>query len=299
MRLHTDIPNQIRGTPKNNTQSENDDERLVQCTYLAPALAGYKRQAHVLADPPFTNNIVTISTSYTFPATKVLRQNVEEGDEENSWKVNLSALSSWITNKDGQYPKRTIKGRTNKLEEARLAAWMHTQRHRYKDKRLLSWQAESLEKLKQWSWDTHQNRWAQQYQEVKCWAAIHHQLPSRYSKDERTAELGKWVHCQCCAYSGSRIPLLSEERVQQLLAVRAWKFPIPRKSWETMFTELRKYTKTLLELPSQDVHVETKTCWLPLGAWLNAQLNQSSGFAQGTTKQMAKLQRWQESLSIL
>ena len=173
---------------------------------------------------------------------------------------------------------------------------MHNQRHFYRTQQLAHWQVEWLKRVSGRSWNVLKDSWASHYEKMLTWMSTHERIPSRRSKDTAEAELGTWAHNQCSTYSGRRLPLLSDEKLSQLLQLNSWRFPVPKVSWTYMFSELRKYCTKTSDLPKHTLHIRKPKRWLPLGLWYASQRGHSTAFGKGGAEQMERFRQWQESL---
>ena len=185
--------------------------------------------------------------------------------------------------------------------EQKLAAAMNDVRKQYSRGELSSNQVARIEQIQGWTWNVYHDAWMKQYDALKVWLALHSNYPARRSTRPRfaagggglpytEAELGLWVLRQCQAYTGSRMPLLTLEKMELLLALKGFPFPKPKVTWATMFRHLKMHASIPYR---RDVHIQSKKQWLPFGLWYADQCAEGGGFYRhGSAKQMSALRNW-------
>ena len=268
------------GPPKKKQKTRNDDQSK------ASAKAIQKLAATELAVPMLDS--------------RNGEESIDQGtDEDTAWSGKADALQTWMKGRGGKMPQRKDETHCNKRAnraESVLARWVKNQRKAYKNKKMPKWKVQWLECIPGWAWDAQLDGWARQHSQVKKWMENNKVLPSRRASDDAESALGAWVKRQHDEYAGTT-GILTRERLERLLEIPCWRFPIPVVGWTTMFAALRKSCRSKAEIPTAAVHARTKARWLPIGQWYAAQVGTATDdYRHGTNGQMRDFNEWRRSL---
>lgn len=163
--------------------------------------------------------------------------------------------------------------------EVALGHWVRNQRDAYRAGRLSMERQRRLEALPGWVWHTHEARWLEGYERLRCFCeSTGHAAPPPSYVSPDGFRLGIWVANQRTAYrlrsrlnesldrrSSYAIGAMTPRRIACLEALRGWTWRPSESRWERNVEALAQFTVREGHASPEIDHIEDG---LPLGAWV-------------------------------
>lgn len=239
-----------------------------------------------------------IKNNYNFTNNEQLSQTIEIEkwlaelqlnivNKYNIWNMVYNKFVEFV-NENNKLPNKRSKDQI----ECALGRWVGTQKNEYKTlPNFPDNKKNKLEAINLWTWESHNEKWMTNYDNLLKFMKTSNKLPSRSSSDNDEKALGEWRKRQRDA---NRFKKLKQHKFDMLNVIPGWKWESDKYDWYIRYDELVKFYNDYNKNPSRISTDETEG---QLAGWISTQRTLFTGKDKKMTQEkidkLTSLKLWE------